>query len=696
VAETSAYLRAAARQPVAWLPWGAEAFALARRLDRPILLDVGAAWCTWCHVMDEESYNDPAIAALINRAFVAVKVDRDERPDVDRRYQAAVSAAFGVSGWPLTALLTPSGELIFGGTYFPPADRDGRPGLTSVLEVVSESYREAPEAVLVRAAALSARLARPETGAPGAVGPASRDRLRAALLAEYDFAHGGFPAQTSAQFPRPAALRFLLRRAVEQADEESREAVTRTLEAMARGGIRDHLGGGFHRYTVDRAWRVPHFEMLAATNAELLRVYLQAWQATGDAVYREVAEEILRFTRARLADPAGGFYASLDADGPDGVEGAPYTWTWDEVARLLTPGEARAVRAYYGLAERPERVLNQPDRNVLAIVGSLEATAKALGRSRADTRALLDAARGKLAAARASRPQPAVDRARYADANAAMITAWLEASVVLDQPATRAFALASLDRLLREAYRPGRGVAHLPGPDATGFLDDTVLTAEACLTAFQVAREPRYLAVAKDLAETVRRLFWDAAAGGFLDRPPVEGEGLLGRPVRPVQDGALAAGNGAAAQVLLTLAALTSERRYREWARDTLAALAGQSEGLGSLGGAYALALDLYLEPPAQVVVVGRETDPRTLALWRRALAAFRPGKVVLLSDSSRTPGPDVPEPVRAKLAAARAEPGPSVYVCAGVVCSLPLREAAATVKAIRTFGTRTMMTEGF
>lgn len=643
--------------------------------------------------MDEESYNNSAIAGAINRAFVAVKVDRDERPDVDRRYQAAVSAAFGVSGWPLTALLTPAGELIFGGTYFPPADRDGRPGLATVLAVVAESYREERETVLARAAAIAARIARAEAAGAGPVTPALRDRLHASILAEYDFAHGGFPAPTSAQFPRPAALRFLLRRAVERADDESREAVMRTLDAMAQGGIRDHLGGGFHRYTVDRAWRVPHFEMLAATNAELLRVYLQAWQATGNTAYRRVAEEILRFTRLRLADPAGGFYASLDADGPDGVEGAPYTWTWEEVARLLTPEEARAVRTYHGLAERPERVAGQPERNVLAIVRSLEATAKTLGRSRADTRALLGAARAKLAAARATRAPPAVDRARYSDANAAMITAWLEASVVLDQPATRAFALASLERLLREAYRPGRGVGHLPGPAGAGLLDDAVLTAEASLAAYQVAREPRYLAVATELAESIRRLYWDPATGGFRDRTPVDGEGLLGRPARPVQDGALAAGNGAAAQVLVTLAALTGERRYRDWARETLAALAGRAGELASVGGAYALALDLYLEPSAQVVVVGPGNDPRTLALWRRALAAFRPGKVVLLSDSRWPPGPEVPEPVRAKLAVAGAEPGPVAYVCAGVVCSVPLREAAATVKAIRTFATRSMTT---
>ncbi len=644
--------------------------------------------------MDEESYANPTIAGLINRGFVAVKVDRDERPDIDRRYQAAVSAAFGVSGWPLTVLLTPSGAPIVGGTYFPPTDRDGRPGLTAILQVVSEAWREERAAVVARVAATVARPARPEPGGGRALGPAFRDTLRAAILGDYDFAHGGFPGPTSAQFPRPAALRFLLRRAVEQADGESREAVTRTLDAMARGGIRDHLGGGFHRYTVDRAWRVPHFEMLAATNAELLRVYLQGWQATGNPAYREVAEEIVRFARARLADPAGGFYASLDADGPDGVEGAPYTWTWDEVSRLLTSDQARAVRAYYGLAERPERVLDQPDRNVLAIVGSLDGTAKTLGRSRADARALLDAARATLGRARAKRPAPAVDRARYSDANAAMITAWLEASVALDQPATRAFALASLERLLREAYRPGRGVGHLPGPDEAGFLDDAVLTAESCLVAYQVTREPRYLAVAIELVETARRIYWDPASGGFLDRPPAEGEGLLEQPAHPVQDGGLAAGNGTSAQVLLALAAVTGERRYREWARETLAALAGQSEGLGSLGGALALALDLYVEPQAQVVVVGRGSDSRTLALWRRALAAFRPGKVVLLSDASRPPGPDVPEPVRAKLAASRAEAGPTAYVCAGTVCSVPLRDPAAAVKAIRTFGTRGM-TEG-
>ncbi|OGL15649.1 MAG: hypothetical protein A3F92_02535 [Candidatus Rokubacteria bacterium RIFCSPLOWO2_12_FULL_71_22] len=689
--ETSAYLRGAARQPVAWQPWGDEAFALARRLGRPILLDIGAAWCTWCHVMDAESYEDPAIAESINRAFVPVKVDRDARPDIDRRYQAAVSAAFGVSGWPLTVVLTPAGEVIFGGTYFPPTDRDGRAGLTTVLCVVAESWRDDPDTVLGRAAAIAAQVARAEAVGGAAVAPALRARVRAAILADYDFAHGGFPARTSAQFPRPVALRFLLRSVVERGDAEAREALVHTLDAMALGALRDHLGGGFHRYTVDRAWRVPHFEMLAATNAELLRLYLQAWQATGAPLYREVVEETLRFVRERLADPGGGFWSSLDADGADGVEGSPYTWRWAELARVLTPAELEVARAVWGLAEWPDRLPDQPDRNVLAVVGSLAPAARAVG-PEAETRTLLDAARAKLRAARARRPPPATDRARYADASAAMITAWLEAGLVLDRAALRAFALRSLDRLLRETYRPGRGVSHRPagaGAWTPGLLDDSVLTAEACLLAYQATRESRYLAIATDVVDTAHRLFWDAARGGFRDRAPVEGQGLLARPARPVQDAAVGGGNGAAAQVLLTLAAVTSEGRYREWAREALAALGGAVPTLGSLGGGYALALDLYLDPPAQVVVVGRGRESRTLDLWRRALAAFRPGKVVLLADAGGPPATDLPGLVREKLMLAGPEAGPTAYVCAGVVCSLPLREPGAMVDAIRTFGTR-------
>jgi uncharacterized protein YyaL (SSP411 family) len=687
--ERSPYLSGAASQPVHWQPWGERAFEAARRLRRPLLLDIGAAWCHWCHVMDRESYDNPRIAEAINRGFVPVKVDRDASPGLDRRYQTAALAAFGVSGWPLTVFLTPDGEPIFAGTYFPPEDQDGRPGLTTVLAVVAESYRDDPEAVTGRARAIALRLAGLEALAavPGQPSPPLRDSLVAAMRAEFDAATGGFPAESGTQFPRPSALSFLLRLAVERGDGALLSMVTTTLDRMARGAIHDHVAGGFHRYAVDRGWRVPHFEKLMAPNAELLSVYLAAYQATGNPLYRDIAEGIVGFAEA-LRDPGGGFWASQDADGADGVEGSAYTWTEDEIAPLLAPEEGRAMRAAFGIGVAPGPPRAEPGRYALERLSADQAVGREIGRVPGGVRQALRSALAKLGAARAARPGAPIDRSRYADANGLMIRAWLEASVVLGRSDLAARALHSLDALLRSSHVPAQGISHVWGERGRSgeLLDDQVFVAEALMTAFQVTAEARYLAAARDVLDHARRTLWDAGRGGFRDhRPPASGGPLSGES-RPIQDLSVASGNGAAALALLRLHALSSAPEYREWARETLAAFAGSVARLGAQAGAYAMALDLYLTPPVQVAVVGGRSDPATVRLWREALGAFRPGKVVLLVDSAGSPK-DLPAPIQAKLRSSASRGAPETYVCAGTLCSFPTGDAAAMAELIRSFG---------
>src|SRR5579884_317060 len=388
-AATSAYLRSAAHQPVEWYPWGEEAFARARAEDRPFLLDVGAVWCHWCHVLDRESYEDPEVAAIINQHFVAVKVDRDERPDVDVRYQNAVSAISGQGGWPLTAFLTPEGKVFYGGTYFPPEGSHGRPGFKQVLLAVSEFYRTRRDQAHAYANELHQALHRlgearasEELLSPGLVQEAVADIER-----RFDRQHGGFGG--APKFPHTGAIELLLRRYDRTRDPKTLLAVTRTLEKMARGGVYDQLGGGFHRYAVDAAWVVPHFEKMLYDNAELLRNYVHAFQATGAPLFRETALGIVRYVTAHLMDASeGGFYASQDADISLHDDGDYYTWTEEEAAAALPPEELQVARATYHL-DGPGEMSHDPRRHVLFVDKDPDVVAAVLGRPADEVRELL-------------------------------------------------------------------------------------------------------------------------------------------------------------------------------------------------------------------------------------------------------------------------------------------------------------------
>jgi uncharacterized protein len=704
----SAYLSSAAHQPVDWYPWGDAAFERARAEDKPILLDIGAVWCHWCHVIDRESYDDAETAAVINANFVPVKVDRDERPDVDVRYQNAVSAITGQGGWPLTAFLTPDGRVFFGGTYFPPDGAHGRPGFKQVLRSVAEFYRTHRDQAQGYAGELYQALHRlgDAQSSGELLAPALVDAAVADITRQFDPVHGGFGG--APKFPHSSALELLLRRHARTGDPGLLAIVTRTLEKMGRGGVYDQLGGGFHRYSVDAAWIVPHFEKMLYDNAGLLANYAHAYRATGLPLFRDVAAGIVGYVRGTLMDAAGGgFYTSQDADISLHDDGDYYTWTKDEAAAALSPEELEAAAARYHL-DGPGEMHHDPRRHVLYVDKDEDVIAALLGRPVDDVRALLATAQTRLLEARAGRKAPFVDRTIYAGWNGMMISAFLAASRADGALGDAADdALRALERVLREAYSPGRGFRHAvtaPG-GIGGLLDDQVHMAAALLDAFEHTGEPRFLRLAAETMEYVLADF-RSPAGAFYDvaalsrAPGSSGAGHsapggLGLPYVPVQDAPTPSGNGVAALALERLAVFTGDARYREEAEGALRASAPGRVEQGLFTATLGLALDALLSPPLHVVVVGARGDARTRALHAAALGTYRHGTVVHVYD------PDSPDGAGGRLPAVVTDgapgggpsagpAGPRAYACTATECAAPAASPEALAETIRHFGRRT------
>ncbi|HXE75118.1 MAG TPA: thioredoxin domain-containing protein, partial [Candidatus Xenobia bacterium] len=621
----SAYLSSAAHQPVDWHQWSEEAFARARAENKPILLDIGAVWCHWCHVMDGESYEDPGLAEFLNEHFVCVKVDRDERPDVDARYQRAVQALTGQGGWPLTAFLTPDGRVFYGGTYFPPDGKYGRPGFRSVLERVAEIFRTQRDRVEAQAEAIRGVIEEHlDESAPGELSPGLLAGAVRSATQLFDPRNGGFG--TAPKFPHPAAITLLLHRWHDGA-EDLRPVVEQTLVGMARGGIHDQLGGGFHRYSVDAEWIVPHFEKMTYDNAELLKNYLDAYAAFGREEYAEVARGVVRWVREVVADPAGGYAASQDADVGLHDDGDYFTWTHDEAAAVLDPDELAVAAAYYDIGAAGEMSHN-PAKNVLYVATTLPAVAAHLGLSRERAAELLASARAKLILARAVRPAPFVDRTRYANWNAMMASAMLRAGAVLADEWAAGHALLTLGRLRAESAEDD-AVAHTPG-GVPGLLDDQVQVAQAALDAHEHAGDDRWLEWGVRLMERVWRDYRDEAGGGLWDTARDRGgEGFLAARAKPVQDAPTPSANGTAGVVCARLHELTGDARWADRRDELLRAFAGRAAELGLYGATYFLALDWALHPATHLVVVGARGDAEADRMHRQALATFVPRRVV-------------------------------------------------------------------
>jgi uncharacterized protein len=663
----SAYLQSAAHQPIHWYPWGPDAFAAAAAQDKPVLLDVGAVWCHWCHVMDGESYENPAIADFLNQNFVCIKVDRDERPDVDARYQRAVQTITQQGGWPLTAFLTPRGEVFFGGTYFPPDDKYGRPGFRTLLASVLEAYRGQRNQIEAQAGAIRRLLDQHlDEAAPGAVSPALLDDAVSQMSRVFDTVNGGFGNQP--KFPHPGAITLLLHRWHDQPSDQIRTMIDRTLQGMARGGIHDQLGGGFHRYSVDARWIVPHFEKMSYDNSELLKTYLDAYALFGTEEYAEVARGIVRWVREVASDPEGGYAASQDADVGLDDDGDYFTWTRDEAAAVLDPDELDVAAAHYDIGTAGEMHHN-PGKNVLFIYETASNIALRTGRTQEQTERLLASAQEKLRAARARRQAPFVDRTRYTNWNAMMVSAMLRAAAVLGDDWSREHALKSLKRIRDESSHPD-AVAHTPG-GMSGLLDDQVQVAAAALDAHALTGEHEWAEWSERLMERVWTDYWDDGAGGLFDtaRERVEREGLLPARAKPVQDTPTPSPNGVAGIVLARLYELTGDARWKERGEALISAFAGRAEELGLHAATYLLAVDWHVNPATHLVVVGSRDDRASIDMHEAAVAAFVPRSVVQFMAPAEVQSRALAAPLRSMVAAGSSARG---YACAGTSCSPP------------------------
>jgi uncharacterized protein YyaL (SSP411 family) len=731
---SSAYLRSAMHQPIRWHEWGEEAFASAQRENKPMLLDIGAVWCHWCHVMDRESYDDAEVAAIVNEHFIAVKVDRDERPDIDSRYQAAISAVSGQGGWPLTAFLTPDGKPFYGGTYFPPTDGYGRPSFKRVLTSIANAYKEKHGDVVEQAKMVESAIAQAESfaGRGGRVSAGIIGAIQKSAFSMFDPQHGGFGQ--APKFPHPSALDLLIEqyarkvrvptlaakdaasmghpRELGGADDELRNLIVTTLEHMANGGVYDQLAGGFHRYSVDERWVVPHFEKMCYDNSELLKNYVHAYQATGSEFFASVARDIIRWMDEWLSDRGrGGFYASQDADISMDDDGDYFTWTLDEARAVLTEQEAQVAALHYDINEIGEMHHN-PAKNVLYVRAPIEEIARRMSLSSDRVRGLLDSAKKKMYAARLERPTPYVDKTVYVGWNSLCISAYLEAAKVLNLESARHFALRSLDRVLAEAWKPHaekageRALSTQPefprllhvvsysDPKAehreiAGLLDDYAATALACLDAYEATADLSYFRFARAIGDAMIAKFFDAVSGGFFDaEPAAEGKslGVLATRRKPLQDSPTPAGNPMAAIALLRLHHYTGDSGYRDKTEQTLETFAGVAEQFGIFAATYGIAVVHLLENPVQVVVIADHAGEETAeSLAAVASAAFAFNKSMLRLTANQAVAGNLPPALAVTIPSL---PGLSTgksfaVLCSGFACQPPLADPAELRRAL-------------
>jgi len=619
--EHSPYLRHASHQMIDWYPWSDEAFECARREDKPVFLSTGAVWCHWCHVMAKESFEDDAIASLLNDLFINIKLDRDERPDIDRRYQQAVAAMGGGSGWPLSVFLTPDREPFFGGTYFPPQDQQGRPGFGNVLKSVSAFYRSKRENAVEYAQRVMDAL-RPEPLKEGDLSEAILADAEVAVLSAVDPEHGGFGQ--APKFPMPGALEFLIRRAELSADPSVGKAARGMLDAMARGGFHDHLGGGFHRYSVDQAWAVPHFEKMADDNAGLLRNYVDGFAVFGEERYRSVAQGILSFIREVLSDPAGGFFGSQDADVTPDDEGGYFTWTEDELRKALEPEEYAVLSLY--LMHEHGSMHHDPTRKVLQVTRSIEALAAGLGKSSEETARIVQHGKEKLLAARRMRVSPFIDRTLYTSLNGMLASALFHAYAVLGSEEVRTFAVQSVERVLKERVKNGR-LMHVG--DIPAVLDDYVHLIDALIAAYESTAETRYLGLAEEFMADCLAKFSDSGEGGLYD---TDSE-VLGTRLKRIEDVPHASANAVAIMALLKLSHMTAKEGYLLAAEKSLRIFSSIASEMSVHAGSYLCALDAYF----RMITLRVEAAPSgDLASAARVLSGRRYTAIVYNEDKGR------------------------------------------------------------
>ncbi|MFN8626786.1 MAG: thioredoxin domain-containing protein [Candidatus Binatia bacterium] len=662
--ETSPYLRQHAHNPVDWYPWGEAAWERARRENKPILLSVGYSACHWCHVMERESFENAAIARLMNEHFVNIKVDREERPDVDQVYMNAVQMLTGRGGWPMTVFLTPDGKPFYGGTYFPPEDRHGVPGFPRVLLAVAQAYARKPDEIAKTVGEVMAALDRLETPPP-AGHPLDTGVIvdAAARLADaYDTTFGGIGH--APKFPNTTVLELFLRVYRGGGGHRYLDMVLHTLRRMARGGVYDQLGGGFHRYSVDQRWLVPHFEKMLYDNAQLVPLYLAAYQVSGEAFFADIARETLEYIEREMRHPQGGFYSTQDADS-DGVEGKFFLWDVAEVRQVLGDDAAAEIACrYWDVSEAG----NFEAHNILHVTLDVEQLARLFRRDVEAIGRLLDDSRARLLAARQRRVKPHRDEKILTAWNSLTISAFAKAAEALgDERYARmavdaiAFIEATLqrgDRLL-STYQDGTAKLN-------GYLDDYAFFVAALLDVFELMQERRYLERAAALADAMIQHFWDARAGGFFFTSD-DHEALIVRS-KPAFDGSIPSGNSVAAHDLLRLYHYTERTEYLDRAEALLRLFAGSMRQQPFGFSRMLCSLDFFVRQPREIVLVGDRDAAATTTLLRRLRQVFVPNRTLTVVDPARAD--TLPGLLRGKTSI---DGRPTVYVCHGRTCSAPV-----------------------
>ena len=675
-AETSPYLLQHAHNPVDWYPWGAEAFELARRDDKPVLLSVGYSACHWCHVMERESFENDEIAALMNQLFVSIKVDREERPDVDQIYMQAVQAMTGRGGWPMTVFLTPDGVPFYGGTYFPPVDRHGMPAFPRLLRSIADAYHsrrgEVQEAgrQLVESMGQSGRLAASST-------VLGRDVLARAYMGlgnEFDERDGGLGQ--APKFPQPMTWEAVLRIGRRLGDPRGLEMLHLTLTRMARGGIYDQLGGGFHRYSVDGQWLVPHFEKMLYDNAQLATLYLHGWLVSGEPLYRRIAEQTLDYVRREMTHPEGGFYSAQDADS-EGVEGKFFVWSPDEIRRVLgDPALARAALAYWGVADGP----NFEGHSILFVPREPAEVARTLDLTGGELAAAIERARALLGAEREKRVHPGLDDKVLASWNGLMLAAFAEAAAALGRADYLATAVRNAEFITGQMVRDGRLLRSWKDGRAriTGYLEDYAMVGAGMLALYEATFDRRWLDESRRLADEALRLFWVAEREAFFDTGHDQ-EALVVRP-RNLFDNAVPSGTSVAIDWLLRLAVVLGETRYEATALAALRPMADLMQRYPSGFGRYLSALDFHLGPVAEIALVWRAGDRSALTpLLGAVYGRYQPNRVIVGAEEGAAAAAGLP------LLAERptVEGRPTAYVCEHYACQLPVTDPEALARQL-------------
>lgn len=580
--EKSAYLRRSADQKIEWHPWSEDAFEKAQKEDKPVFLSTGAVWCHWCHVMARESFENEEIIRLLNENFINIKLDRDERPDIDRRYQLAVAAMGYGGGWPLSVFLTPDKKPFFGGTYFPPDDGHGRPGFKKVVMTVADFYKAKRSSVYEFSEKLAALL-NPGPLLPGELNETMLNKAVENILSEFDPQNGGFGA--APKFPMPGAMEFLINRYYFERKESIETVVRKTLDAMAKGGFRDHVGGGFHRYSTDEAWIIPHFEKMADDNAWLLRNYSEAYAVFGDEYYKKIAEEIIGFIRAVLSDQEGGFYASQDADVTPEDEGGYFTWTEEEFRRILDEDEYRVLSLclFHERGSMPHNDL----KKVLFIAAEAEEAAAKTGMDLKSVKEIIERGKERLLKERNKRETPFIDRSLYMSLNGMLITSYLNAYRILKDEYLKDFSLKTLERLLKRHFINNE-LFHSEGVKAV--LEDYIYLIEALIAAYEVAGRASYINQANELLALCIKKFWDEPEGGFFDTD----EEVLGVRLKAIEDIPHPSANALGIILLLRLYQLNDNQEYLKKAERALKAFSGRASELGLHSGYYFYAADYY------------------------------------------------------------------------------------------------------